>query len=494
MRHLKISVLVIFLALLALSLSRGAGSVIGQSTGGTSAGTGPTSVDSDPPAGTPLGGADMASTDFGATAGAAVTEAGTGFDDEPNGPDDPKFVTFAVHHNVDLPQFETVDKVADGLGPVYNAQSCRECHQSPVSGAISQVTELRAGHRDASGNFVPATVTIGDGTVTIANRSLINDRAICPGELHNNNGAVTFSFPDTDAQEHVPNSETVTTLRASLNLLGDGFVEATNSNTFAQISNNQPAGMQGQLVFVPLLEAGGQLRLGRFGWKDQQASLLSFSGDAYVNEMGITNRLFTHEFTTLCDTVDDPEDTPSSTVDPITGTHLADIDRFTRFMRATNAPSRGPGAENGPNPNPDIVAGSQLFDQISCSVCHVRSIVTSPLNTSINGGTFHVPAQLASKRFHPFGDFLLHNIGTGDGIVQTTLPGSDTLDQSTAQKVRTAPLWGLRTHDRFLHDQRALTLTQAILAHAGEAQNSANSFRALTSAQKQQLLKFLNSL
>ena len=488
MKLLKISLLLLFIGLLFLPKLWAQSTPVG-STGSTS-----TSVDSDPPLGTTVSGLDFASTDFGTTSGATITEAGTGFDDESNGPDDPKFVTFAAHHNVDLPQFEAVDKVSDGLGPIYNAQSCRECHQNPVSGGISQITELRAGHKDSSDNFVPATVTIGDGTVTIPNRSLINDRAICPGELHDDNGNVTFDFPNTDAQEHVPDTETVTTFRASLNLLGDGFVEATNSNTFAQISNSQPAGMQGQLVSVPVLEAPGKLRVGRFGWKDQQASLLSFSGDAYINEMGITNRLFPHEFTTLCDTVSDPEDQPSPTPDPITGTHLADIDRFARFMRATNAPSRGPGAETSSNPDPDIVAGSQIFNQISCAVCHVRSIVTAPLNTPINGGTFLVPAQLASKRFHPFGDFLLHNIGTGDGIVQTTLPGTNVLDQSTAQKVRTAPLWGLRTHDRFLHDQRALTLTQAILDHAGEAQASANSFRNLTGTQKHQLLKFLNSL
>ena len=471
MRPLKISLLLFFLALLFLPR------MWAQSTA-PPAGT--PSVDSDPPIDPTV-------------SGSSITEAPTGFNDTPNGTD-PNFITFAVHHNIDLPQFDKVDLIADGLGPTYNAQSCRECHQNPVSGAISQVTELRAGHLDGNGNFVPATVTINGGTDTIANRSLINDRAICPAKLHDNNGNVTFNFPTTNDQEHVPDTETVTALRSSLNLLGDGFVEAVNSNTLAQISNNQPAGMQGQLVSVPVFEAPGKLRVGRFGWKDQEATLLSFSGDAYVNEIGVTNRLFPTDFTTLCDTVSDPEDTPSPTPDPITGTHLADIDRFARFMRATNAPSRGPGAETSSNPDPDIVAGSQIFEQISCSVCHVRSIVTVPPGTVINGGQFTVPPQLGNKRFHPFGDFLLHNIGTGDEIVQTTLPGTNTLDQSTAEKMRTAPLWGLRTHDRFLHDQRALTLTQAILDHAGEAQGSANSFRNLTDTQKDQLLKFLNSL
>src|SRR5216110_3635256 len=84
-----------------------------------------------------------------------------------------------------------LDEIADGLGPVYNAQSCAECHQNPVTGAISQISELRAGHNDGSGNFVPATLTINDGGglpggITIANRSLINQRATCPGVVTDN--------------------------------------------------------------------------------------------------------------------------------------------------------------------------------------------------------------------------------------------------------------------------------------------------------------------
>src|ERR1700738_177775 len=116
--------------------------------------------------------------------GQAATEAPTGFDTLTNG-----MVTQAVH-DTDRAVFEERDDVAKGLGPLYNAQSCAECHQNPVSGGISQISELRAGHLDANGNFVPATVTINDGGglpgVTIANRSLINQRATCPGVVTGN--------------------------------------------------------------------------------------------------------------------------------------------------------------------------------------------------------------------------------------------------------------------------------------------------------------------
>jgi hypothetical protein len=88
------------------------------------------------------------------------------------------------------------------LGPVYNARSCAECHQNPVSAGASQFTELRVGHLDANGNFVNPTVPINDDAKTISGRSIINDRAVIP-----------------QAQEHIPATENIRALRAALNTL-----------------------------------------------------------------------------------------------------------------------------------------------------------------------------------------------------------------------------------------------------------------------------------
>lgn len=425
----------------------------------------------------------------GALLACSPTEAPVGFDNKTNGsipqgnPLNPQPGTFEG----DVVTFEGVEDIPDGLGPIYNAQSCRECHQNTVRGGISQVTELRAGHLDHGGNFVPASVKIRDdngNSVSIPNRSLINDRAICPQERNFPNAMppLNFSHPDAQAQEHVPDSERVTTFRTSLNLLGDGFVEAINGSTLQDISNNQPNGMKGQIILVPVLEAPDTFRIGRFGWKNQQASLLSFAGDAYINEMGITNRLFPKEFTTVCDEI--PDTLPNGE----DGEN--DIDAFTRFMRATKAPSRDKILAT----SPDGMAGADLFKSIGCAICHVSSITTAPAGTVINGGDFVIPAALGCKIIHPFGDFLLHDVGTGDGIVQTTLADGITLDQSTAQKVRTPPLWGVRTRDRLMHDGETLTLAKAILRHAGEATGVVNNYLALNATQKAQLITFLNSL
>jgi CxxC motif-containing protein (DUF1111 family) len=223
-------------------------------------------------------------------------------------------------------------------------------------------------------------------------------------------------------------------------------------------------------------EANGAVRGGRFGWKNQQASLLSFSSDAYINEMGITNRFAPTDFTTVCKTTTDPEDE--------TGPDgLNDIDRFARFMRATQAPPR----DTALAATADAVTGNNLFNQIGCAICHTASITTAPAGTVINGGAFTVPAALGSKIIHPFSDFLLHNVGTGDGIVQNG-------GQATANKLRTAPLWGMRTRGRLMHDLGNFTRNESILRHAGEATNVINNYRALSTTQKNQLITFLQSL
>jgi CxxC motif-containing protein (DUF1111 family) len=380
----------------------------------------------------------------------AATEAPAGFDNLTNG------FESQAQFDLDRANFDSVEDEGDGLGPIYNAQACRECHQNPVSGATSQVTELRVGRTDGFGNFVDRP-----------GGSLINDRSINPA-----------------VQERVTTADTVVTFRSSLNLLGDGFVEAVDSNTIVAIQTGQPSGMKGQIITVPVLEAPGQTRTARFGWKNQHASLLSFAADAYVNEMGITSPLQPTENTSngasvaAFDAVPDPED--AATAANPKGT---DVEAFTRFMRSTKAPPR----DTALAATSDAVAGASLFNSVGCNICHVTSITTAPAGTVINGGAFTVPAALGAKTIHPFSDFMLHNVGTGDGIVQNG-------GQTTAQKLRTPPLWGLRTRARFMHDLGNGTRFNSILRHNNEANGVVNNFLNLSTTQQNQLLTFLNSL
>jgi CxxC motif-containing protein (DUF1111 family) len=413
-----------------------------------------------------------------------LPDAPTGFDNKTNGMVDD------ATHQADQTKFEEVEQLSDGLGPLYNAQSCRECHQSPVSGAASQVTELRVGHNGPDGHFRTPDIRIAHGAEVISGRSLVNDRAICPNA----------AFPDKEIQERVPETETIRTFRLSLNLLGDGFVEAVADQTLIDLSKEQCKSSHGkicgQVLYVPIVEAPGQMGVGRFGWKDQHASLLSFSGDAYLNEMGITNRLQTTEVTSICNSASEPNDTTGAD-------GLADIDHFARFIRATKAPARDAELAG----SAAAQKGLALFGNIGCVSCHVATLTTAPAGTKINGGTFTIPPALGSITLHPYGDFLMHDVGTGDGILQA-IPEhyghkvfqqmSDYMSkqnfESSRNKMRTAPLWGVRLRPRLMHDGASLTLLDAINRHRGEANHVVEKFEKLKRPDQEALIEFLKSL
>ena len=288
------------------------------------------------------------------------TEAPTGFDNRTNGfdPQGPPFDSIDEDSVVPLRSFndnrfifEEAETIADGLGPTYNAQGCRECHQNVVTGGASQIAEHRTG-RLQDGAFFESQ-----------GGSLVHSRATNPAIM-----------------ELVAFEDDVRTFRISTNTLGAGFIEAIANSTLLSIRDRQPASMRGNAILVPVLEANNAARVGRLGWKCQHASLESFSADAYLNEMGITTPTFPEENTSAgrdvgpFDTVDDPED------DGI------DVVAFANFMRSTKAPPRGP-------IDAEVRAGEQLFNQVQCNVCHVSSIVTAPAGTRINGGALTVRSR-----------------------------------------------------------------------------------------------------
>jgi len=362
--------------------------------------------------------------------------------------------------------FSERETIEDGLGPTYNDVGCVECHQSIDVGAFSQAMEFRAGHI-TNGAFVDAP----------------------GGQLIHARGT------DSDVVEHISTAETVKTFRVTTSTIGDGFVEAIANQTLSDNVAAQPLAQRGTLTQVPVTEANNTLRFGRFGWKAQQASLLSFAGDAYLNEMGITNPFDgfggrsssaadagTHEnpastaegvinvtFPSPFDPVADPEDDGD------------DVLAFADFMAATRAPGRQ-------NPIPAAATrGDSLFNAVGCNVCHTRTFTTAAPGTLINGGAFAVPAALGNKIIHPFSDFALHNIGTGDGIVQNA-------GQSSANQMRTAPLWGIRARNRLMHEGLNVTIFDSIQLHAGQATTARNNFNALTAAQRNDLIAFVLSL
>jgi CxxC motif-containing protein (DUF1111 family) len=464
------------------------------------------------------------------SSGQSPTEALTGFDNQSNG------FSEAARRQADQKFFEEIEHIApDGLGPIYNAQSCRECHQTPVTGAASQITELRVGHLDAHGQFQNPQIPINHGAEVITGRNLVNDRAICP-----------------EIQERVPATETIRTTRVTTNTLGDGYVEAIADETLLKIRKDQCKASHkkicGQAVKVLVPDSEGGDRIGRFGWKDQHASLLAFASDAYLNEMGITSRLQRDEVTTICSppvttTIPNTDPTkitePNSLPDPADN-NLEDIDHFASFMRSLKAPARDETAAAAA----EFQQGSQLFTKIGCASCHVETIVTGKSPAASGGPGLH-PDALENKTIHPYSDFLMHNVGTGDGIPvalvehfgrerverrmreletsrsvtqnQAGKSGSKPEDECSESyqtavlegekhpdllrdtlcarnKIRTAPLWGLRLRSRLMHDGGSVELGDAIRRHQGEAEEVTEHFSKLKPADKKALLVFLQSL
>ena len=451
-------------------------------------------------------------------------EAATGFDDQSNGFSDPG------RRTADQKVFEEVEHIApDGLGPLYNAQSCRECHQTPVTGAASQVSELRVGHLDAHGIFQNPEIPINHGAEIIRGRTLVNDRAIC-----------------AQIQEHVPEAETIKTTRMVTSTLGDGYVEAIADETLLKIRREQCRASHkkicGQAVKVPVPESEGADRIGRFGWKDQHASLLAFAADAYLNEMGITNSLQKTEVTTICNppvTTTVPNNDPTKITEPNSlpdpnDNNLEDIDHFASFMRSLKAPAR----DETVAATPEAKHGAELFTKIGCASCHVETIVTEKSPASPGGPGLHLDA-VENRTIHPYSDFLLHDVGTGDGIVvaltehfgaervekrfreESAAEGkgtaattedecSESFQTAVAEgekhpkllrdtlcarnKIRTAPLWGLRLRSRLMHDGNSVQLDDAIRRHKKEAEEVSERFFKLKTADQKAVLAFLGSL
>jgi CxxC motif-containing protein (DUF1111 family) len=346
-----------------------------------------------------------------------------------------------------LDDFLEVETAEEGLGPAFNATSCAVCHNVPAIGGGGLILEVRAGYRDETGAFKTFDPT-GETLMHL------------------------FSTPTHGCQPGIPAQATIIARRAPIPLFGAGLVEAIEDEAIRE--REDPAdrdrdGISGRAALIRDAETG-LTRVGRFGWKAQHATLLSFGADAYRNEMGITNDLFPVEVAfgirpeqiKACDPMPDPEDA----VDRRTGRR--GIDNFASFMRFL-APL--PPGETGPREQ----AGEQVFREIGCAGCHVPVLETGPNQSPV----------LHRQQIRLFSDLLLHDVNTGDGIPQAA---------ATDREIRTPALWGLRFRRPLLHDGSAVTTEEAIRRHGGEAERVRKLFERLPEASRQNLLAFLGSL
>jgi CxxC motif-containing protein (DUF1111 family) len=346
------------------------------------------------------------------------------------GLDDAQLSRFAQGSAVFRSQFAP----AEGLGPAFNDRSCYSCHRRPSLGGQGTKMVTRFGSADG-GVFDPLTSLGG---------SLLQRRGVQPG-----------------CEEVVP-AVAFSAKRNTVSMLGDGLVEAIPDQQIidraaAELAENAASAGRPHMVTSV---SDGLSHVGRFGWKAHQALVLDIVGEAMLNEVGITNALFPTEnapngdlaVLARCDTVADPEDTTDI---------LNTLTFLIRYLAP--APIR--------KSSDTIVQGEALFRSIGCTFCHYDGYTSASADPILDG-----------KSVPLFSDLLLHDVGTGDGIVQNDAQGNE---------FRTPPLWIIRGSQPYLHDGRALTVDEAILAHGNQALDARNAYAALPPIEQHQVVKFL---
>jgi CxxC motif-containing protein (DUF1111 family) len=403
--------------------------------------------------------------------------------------------TNSTTFNAARANFGLTETVQDGAGPIFNERSCSACHSNGATGGAGQNIERRYG-RLLNGVFDPMASTGG------SLRQLFGIGGFNPSPGVNCNSG-TDSNPG-------PSGSTIFAGRLTTPLFGLGLVDSLPDSRFDTLASREPAAVRGIVnrvsTALPNPADGSQTiggtRVGRFGWKAGVPNLGQFSADAYLNEMGITttscsrgtritafatenraNRAGTNAAINGC-----PDDLIPGTDEDFAAENgncagglnelQDDVANFTFFM-----------AHLAPPPRIGITAGSTqdrgrtLFNSASlgCASCH-RSDSDIFVSTSAGG----VQSGIV---FAPFSDFLVHDMGTlGDGI------GNAGDSVAVTHRMRTAPLWGLRSRNLLLHDGRTSDRAAAIRAHDGQGAAARNAFNALTGAQQTDMVNYLGTL
>ena len=371
-------------------------------------------------------------------------------------------------HIVGDEEFARRFSVSDGLGPIFVATSCDQCHVGDGKG--HPTFNLRRFGRMGPGGFDP----LGElGGPQLQHRSIpAYPPEVVPPEA---TGVSTFTPPAVTGLGYldaVPDS-TLVALADPEDRDGDGIsgrlqihppTPLIEEALTLEAAGSPDPGARGRLV------EGGYI--GRFGKKALTVNLLHQTVGAYQQDMGITSDLIPEDLfnvqlgTRTSDAVADPE---------VSSAVVADVVFYLKTLRA---PSR-----RDPD-DPEVVAGEALFASLGCAACHVPTLRT---------GASEIPV-LSNVEFHPYTDLLLHDMGP-------ELDDGYTEGRATTSEWRTPPLWGIGIQQNFqggtafyLHDGRARTLHAAIEYHGGEARASRDAYLQLDEAERNRLLAFLRSL
>jgi CxxC motif-containing protein (DUF1111 family) len=419
--------------------------------------------------------------------------------------------------------FAAVESINDGVGPIFNLNACGGCHTNGAMGGAGEQIERRFGVL-LNGAFNPQEELGGSlrQLFTVGNFNNPNLPAASRGRCQPGNPTLCCV-----PVEQEPANATVRNVgRRTQPLFGLGLVDAMPDAFFDGLAAAQPAAIRGivnrSVVLIPNpgdpSQSVGSQRVARFGWKAGVPSLLTFSGDAYVNEMAITtqscfggaplNAFAIESAPNGVPVPDGCDDLAPRQTGPnpggLTATQWAQVDDAVGscagsrteiqddvFLFAVFMTALAPAPRDLSNPI-EVSRGQPLFTSAGCSGCHVTTTFRTPANPArldIDGSgeeTIRVPGNFA---FNPYSDFLMHDMGAlGDGI------GNAGDTAGVARRMRTQPLWGIRFQNKLLHDGRCGDIACAIRAHDGQGAAARNAFNALSSANQHSLTEFVRSL
>ena len=373
----------------------------------------------------------------------------------------------------------------DGLGPLFNANSCSACHaddgrgRPPLArGEVGLGLVVFVSPRDADGAPHPlyGKQLQDQGISGVAPEAEIVLRAVPVPGAYPDGTKFELARWETSFERpaYGPLGEVRTSLRIGPQVIGGGLLEAVPDAAIAARADPEDRdgdGISGRTHMVA--GADGNRRVGKFGWKASQPTLDGQVMAALHEDMGITNDAHPAESLSAGER--------AAVTAPSGGSPEADahkVGRIAHYCRVLAVPMQRDAAA------PTVERGRRLFTDAGCTACHVPTLST---------GDASPVALLRNATFHPYTDLLLHDMG--EGLADDRRDGD-----ATGREWRTPPLWGIglvetvNGHTRFLHDGRARNLEEAVLWHGGEAQRSRDRFMAMPAADRKALLAFLESL
>ena len=389
-------------------------------------------------------------------------------------------------------------KARDGLGPLFNTNTCQSCHAKDGRGRppktededfLSMLVRLS----------IPATTDahrealIKDGSIAEPNYGgQIQNRAIQgikpEGQPRLSYQEITGNFSDGEAYTLIKptltiadlaygelHPDTMMSVRTTPAMIGLGLLDAISDEDIlknADPDDTNKDGISGRVNKV--WDASEQKTvIGRFGWKANQPNLSQQVMGAFHGDIGLTSELFQNENCTPVQT--DCARAPNGGT-PEVPKKIMDTVVF--YSSTLGVPARRNTKTEA------AIKGQQLFATAGCASCHTPSFTTAKHDS--------IP-ELSRQKIAPYTDLLLHDMGS-------ELADNRPDYLATGREWRTPPLWGIglvetvNAHTRFMHDGRARNLSEAILWHGGEGENAKQRYVEMSKSDRDALITFLETL